>query len=379
MAYDKQTWDTTSYVNPTRMNHIEDGIANAMTNDNMGYLGAKNLNIYPYYETSHTDHNVVWTDNGDGTVVANGKATSGNGNFNCHSHNATNELYQLILPNGNYIVSGCPTGGSLSTYYIQIGYYDTTGNFAVLDRDLGEGVEITLNGDYYSTDSVRLNITCRVYNNYTADNLVWKPMIRLAGDNDNTWRPYTMTNSELADKRLSFEQGDRIEAGDWNLLRQPYYHTTQTMSGVDFTINADGSVTADGTASSTGGNVSYNLKRYNESQYHLPKGTYFLSGCPSGGQLSTYRMRVGVSPDTSTSPSYPYPDDFGNGAFFTITDESVYLQVIIVIIAGVTVENLTFHPRIVPAKFPSCDKTTAGTYTLQCTVDASGYKTYSWV
>lgn len=28
MAYSKQTWDTTSYVNPTRMNHIEDGIAN---------------------------------------------------------------------------------------------------------------------------------------------------------------------------------------------------------------------------------------------------------------------------------------------------------------------------------------------------------------
>ena len=27
MAYSKQTWDTTSYVNPTRVNHIEDGIA----------------------------------------------------------------------------------------------------------------------------------------------------------------------------------------------------------------------------------------------------------------------------------------------------------------------------------------------------------------
>lgn len=33
MAYTKQTWDTTSYVNPTRMNHIEDGIKNC--DDNM--------------------------------------------------------------------------------------------------------------------------------------------------------------------------------------------------------------------------------------------------------------------------------------------------------------------------------------------------------
>lgn len=31
MAYSKQTWDTTSYVNPTRMNHIEDGIYDAST------------------------------------------------------------------------------------------------------------------------------------------------------------------------------------------------------------------------------------------------------------------------------------------------------------------------------------------------------------
>ena len=29
MAYDEQVWDSTSYVTPTRMNHIEDGIASA--------------------------------------------------------------------------------------------------------------------------------------------------------------------------------------------------------------------------------------------------------------------------------------------------------------------------------------------------------------
>ena len=31
MAYSKQTWDTNSYVNPTRMNHIEQGIYDAST------------------------------------------------------------------------------------------------------------------------------------------------------------------------------------------------------------------------------------------------------------------------------------------------------------------------------------------------------------
>lgn len=57
MAYTKQTWDTTSYVNPTRMNHIEDGIKavdnvsgkvnqSQTTTDNLAYrmLASKSAN-----------------------------------------------------------------------------------------------------------------------------------------------------------------------------------------------------------------------------------------------------------------------------------------------------------------------------------------------
>ena len=36
MAYDKQTWDTNSFVNPTRMNHIENGIKE--NSDEVGVL-----------------------------------------------------------------------------------------------------------------------------------------------------------------------------------------------------------------------------------------------------------------------------------------------------------------------------------------------------
>lgn len=500
------------------------------------YLGAKNLNSTPYSNESRTSYGITWTVNADGTVTANGTATA-NSTFLCHSRsNLTNAL---ILPNGSYIISGCPSGGGSTKYYFSAGR-TSGGAYSGFGNDYGDGRTITLNGDDYSDTEVRVHLALIIANGYTANNLVFKPMIRLAGDNDNTWQPYSqtnreltvgkydyasanllgaknlvpypfyresgytnngatityddngvmtvnkeagtstatfvvyngngdflkpdtgyilslelenangfymyisndgtdlafkrdmttgyhevsfitpssltnvvvglkwantvvetnatakimirpsanidrdwqpyaMTNYDLTNNKVSLEQGDKIEAGVWNVLRQPYSHGNQRLNGVNFTVNADGSVTADGTAGSTGGNVNFNLKRYNVSNYHLPKGTYFLSGCPSGGQLSTYRMRVGVSPDTSTSPSYPYPDDFGNGAFFTIADESVYLQINIVIIAGVTVNNLTFYPRIVPVKIPPCDKTTAGTYTLQCVVDANGNQTYSWV
>lgn len=43
MAYSKQTWDTTSIFNPTRMNHIEDGIYSADT---------RTANDIPYSENT---------------------------------------------------------------------------------------------------------------------------------------------------------------------------------------------------------------------------------------------------------------------------------------------------------------------------------------
>ena len=58
MAYEKQTWDTdtTSYVNPTRMNHIEEGIESAtegnptytdytVTTDTNGYANLSSANL----------------------------------------------------------------------------------------------------------------------------------------------------------------------------------------------------------------------------------------------------------------------------------------------------------------------------------------------
>ena len=48
MSYSKQMWDTTSYVNPTRMNHIEDGIKDA--SDSIDSLSANNIP----YDSSNT-------------------------------------------------------------------------------------------------------------------------------------------------------------------------------------------------------------------------------------------------------------------------------------------------------------------------------------
>lgn len=56
MAYSKQTWDTTSIFNPTRMNHIEDGIESASTADGTEYssgVSVKDMLDYSLEATTH--------------------------------------------------------------------------------------------------------------------------------------------------------------------------------------------------------------------------------------------------------------------------------------------------------------------------------------
>lgn len=56
MAYDKQTWDTNSFVNPTRMNHIENGIKE--NSDEVGVLkqNIADLKDYKEYQISVYDN-----------------------------------------------------------------------------------------------------------------------------------------------------------------------------------------------------------------------------------------------------------------------------------------------------------------------------------
>lgn len=162
-----------------------------------GILGAKNLNSYPYYHSSRTLNNVVWTVNADGSVNANGQASGGNSNFACHSRIETN-INALILPNGKYFLSGCPEGGSDSTFYFKI-ERTTGGSAVVIATDYGEGVEFTLNGDDNYNDRVVLQVICTIRTNYNAQNLLFKPMIRLIEDTDATFRPYAMTNKQMTD------------------------------------------------------------------------------------------------------------------------------------------------------------------------------------
>ena len=133
----------------------------------------KNLLKYPYYYKSSTvtSHGITFTDKGDGTVIANGAAT------------ATVTYYlqfhedRFALDKGKqYFLSGCPSGGSSSTYIIQ--GTDGTSYYT----DFGDGNLFTANGNgcyFYIA----------VYEGTTLNNVVFKPQLE-EGTVATEYQPY---------------------------------------------------------------------------------------------------------------------------------------------------------------------------------------------
>lgn len=141
--------------------------------------GAKNrLNVFA--TASQIINGVSWVINADGTVTANGTATA-------------NSFFYLIPNNANIafgeatIISGCPAGGSASTYEIQVAMVAGT-----IYHDYGDGESIPF-------DYVYRYFVCCVRNGYNANNLIFRPMIC------DTWKyaitpafvPYSPTNAEI--------------------------------------------------------------------------------------------------------------------------------------------------------------------------------------
>lgn len=78
------------------------------------------------------------------------------------------------------ILNGCPSNGSINTYYMQLSNV-TVGS----DYDLGNGTAIN------QTDTGRWILIINIKSGTTVTNLTFKPMIRLATETDATFAPYS--------------------------------------------------------------------------------------------------------------------------------------------------------------------------------------------
>lgn len=122
-----------------------------------------------------------------------------------------------------------------------------------------------------------------------------------------------------------------------NLISYPYSLKSTTTKGITFTVNDDGSITADGTATD---NVSFVFKSPS-TPIKLTKGkNYIISGCPSGGYTDKLRYYLSIQ-DTSYKQGH---QDFGNGVKMTAQYDNYYMWIYIV--KDETIKNITFKPQI---------------------------------
>lgn len=120
--------------------------------------------------------------------------------------------------------------------------------------------------------------------------------------------------------------------------------STRTSNGITFTFNpSDGSISANGTATGVATCILWS----NADSYYLPKGNYFLSGCPSGGN-GTYSLRLQIKEKNRVEVSYA---DTGDGVKISLgedahntTTSNYYIR----IESGTTVNNIVFYPMIRP-------------------------------
>ena len=138
----------------------------------------KQLNTYGTWENNVYTHSsgVVFTVNDDMSITANGTASG------------ANAVFILSMPGGfsieagNWILSGCPSGGSTSTYNITI---------AGTTSDTGT------TGSFTSCSKVLVRIY--VINGTSISNAVFRPMVcsKAAWDISQAYQPYRPSYAEL--------------------------------------------------------------------------------------------------------------------------------------------------------------------------------------
>ena len=122
--------------------------------------------------------------------------------------------------------------------------------------------------------------------------------------------------------------------------------TSQTINGVTFTVNEDGSVTCNTDDNGATADTRFYLLGISGTDFkRIECDTAIkLTGCPSGGSLSTYYISL-LRQNDSTYPRYNSYADFGNG-FVPSYDATNKYVIYIQIKSGQVCTNLTFYPMI---------------------------------
>jgi hypothetical protein len=285
-------------------------------------------NILKITERYKEHQGVTFTVNADESVSISGGTTGTNSFIRLTgSQPSTDYTDQVPIPKGKYKIS-CPKAVSTDTFILVIGYRESSSDTrhtlqANSGNDFTNEFEIT-------TDTGRFDVTLLSYSTDTSYTATVYPMVRSAEITDNTFESYALPNPELTASEIEL-----VDNGAKNKFSGTY--TSQTRSGIAFTVNADGTITANRVSSS---NSAANMP---STSFTLKAGTYVFSCSPNPQRDVTYDSYV-YNIDASATIARDNPND-PPGNVFTITQDTT-VRVNVRVASGYAASNLIFSPMI---------------------------------
>ena len=270
-------------------------------------------NLLKNKAVSQTINGVTFTVNSDGSIKAVGTFATQDPFLISNGWNDYDVSWIKPYEGKSVIISGGITNVSIG-----VRFYDANGT------QIGDLNSITASTGTIPSNIVRYDAFLYPTSSSIAVDDTFYPMLRLASIADDTYEPYIPDNTEL------MRYTDNAVLGAKNLL--PNNATSKTINGVTFTVNSDGSITVNGTATATA--FFYFLgDAFNNSGLTL-NGTYKIS---SKNYISNASyLRVGIT----------------NGAYENITEEKEVtfnnndIYAVIRINSGEVVSNVTLYPMI---------------------------------
>ena len=330
----------------------------------------ENLIPFPYAQPERTTNGITFTFADDGSVIANGTATE-NADFSvCVRTNFGTDAALMLKP-GIYAITGCPEGGSDSTYRIQVQFGDKTELKYSLKADYGKGFVFEVTEEYAQ---YACQIQCHVQKGYTVTDLVFKPMLVL-GSVLKEYQPYNLSRealrtdiadvTELAsrvDNQFATASGNFITVNDsvdgnivelsvkGNSFQKTYSGKnllnntlgTATQNGITCTNNGDGTYTLNGTATSEAvfGFIA-GEERKTLYKSVVGKTLKFLDG--GFGTSNIGRFLLNIKGDDGNW--WPKGEQF-NGSVFTVLDGYSEIYVDLRIKKGSTLQNVLLKPML---------------------------------
>lgn len=256
-----------------------------------------------------TSEGVTLTKNEDGTIVLNGTATG-------------SILFRILRTGSNIVATGDET--------ITINQLDGTisGGNLKLSCQTTDYTDLVYSqiGTANVTNKLKAGVTYNIFTILIDEGTICTNLKLglVISSSETEYEQYGASPS------IEFEAPIESVGDNINILENTA--TSQTINGVEFIVNSDGSVMANGTATKN----TYLVLKENLS---LSKGGYALSGCPSGGTSTTYRLQLYSATAGSRF-------DVGEGNTFTLDEDTVYDNCRISIANGATINNLVFKPKL---------------------------------